>query len=107
MAGDRCHTHNTIITMLVGIFTIDDWHLANGIHCPNLLTWTADDIDSLIDKMWNRIDDCVAYEWKTGVHTPVTKEFVKNEFNNEKYGNLRIHFTKPREGYISIVNTNK
>lgn len=90
--------------MYIGIHCIDSWHLANGIHCPNLSTYTADDIDTLLKYMKVRIEDCVAEDKDYNPCVHITPEYIKEKCE-EKNGDCCIYFVKPREGYIQIINT--
>ena len=79
--------------MYIGIHCIDSWHLANGIHCPNLSTYTADDIDTLLKYMKLRIEDCVAEDKDYNPRVRITPEYIKQRCE-ENNGNCHIYFVK-------------
>lgn len=90
--------------MYIGIYCIDSWHLANGIHCPSLMPTVAEDIDTIIRRLKSHFSDCVAEDYKTGERFYITAEYIK-QLCSEKNGECRIYFVKPREGYLQIINT--
>ena len=83
----------------IGIFAIDSWHLTGG-HFPSVsVSCISDDINYVFDYLMNYVE---SYHLEKENHTPITREMLQIEFNNEKYSNVRIHFYYPREGDLQI-----
>lgn len=84
----------------VGVFAIDSWHLANGIHCPSVdVSLIFDNLDEVLDWSMDRVD---TYRLKLEDGTPITREMLKEKIESAKYLSTRIHFEYPREGEITI-----
>lgn len=83
----------------VGIFAIDSWHLTGG-HFPSVsVSRIHDDINDVFNYLMRYVE---SYRLERENHTPITREMLEEEFNNEKYSNVRIHFYYPREGDLQI-----
>ena len=90
--------------MYIGIFAIDSWHIANGIHCPDLKTYSANNLEDLCKKLYLQVKDCELYVYQHEYRT-----FVKDADELEsviRYNGLgTLGIEKPREGYLKIIDT--
>lgn len=78
----------------IGIFCIDSWHLANGIHCPDVKTSGIKEYDVAINFL---VDTAEFYELRDDENKKITRELIVEHIN---HNNNRIFFSHPREGYL-------
>ena len=90
--------------MYIGILTMDDWHIANGIHCPSLKTFTARTLDKLIKKLYPQVKDCEIYCYEQEYQMCIKDRDDLEEVIRHSYS-TRIAIEKPREGYLKVINT--
>lgn len=75
------------------VLAIDSWHLANGIHQPNLYTSCSNKLDVCLDKIFERWDDL-----KDNKGNAINKEYVYSKLDNY----LNIEIIEPREGWLRL-----
>lgn len=75
------------------VLAIDSWHLANGIHQPNLETYCSNKLDVCLDKLFARWDDL-----QDNKGNVINKEYIYNKLDDY----LNIEVIKPREGWLRL-----
>ena len=80
----------------ISIFCIDSWHLANGIHCPDVKTSNIVDYEAAIDWLADIASD---YRLEDDKGKKITRGYIA-EATNEN--GARIFFSYPREGYLIL-----
>ena len=78
----------------IGIFCIDSWHLANGIHCPEVKTSGIKEYDIAINFL---VDMAELYKLRDDRNKKITREYIVEQINHDR---TRIFFSYPREGYL-------
>lgn len=86
--------------MYIIFVAIDNWHLANGIHCPstNIYPWFPNDTE---DEYFSRIGrELVRLGYKTYKHVDIDKEYIMSRLDKDGYCEIPIIY--PREGYVTV-----
>lgn len=87
--------------MYYGYFAIDNWHLANGQHFPDVRpTNIYVLVEELIDELMKLVKH---YDLEDANHKIIDRKYIEDKVNAEKYAITRIPFDYPREGEITIV----
>lgn len=80
----------------IGIFAIDCWHLANGVHFPKVDTSNIIDYEDAIDWLVNIATD---YDIRDNKGKKITRGYIAEATNED---GARIFFSYPREGYLIL-----
>ena len=87
--------------MYYGYFAIDNWHLANGQHFPDVIpTNICMNVDEVITEL---VSLTKFYTLEDANHNVIDRKYIEDKFNSSDYKYRRIHFEYPREGEISLV----
>ena len=87
--------------MYYGYFAIDNWHLANGQHFPDV---RPTNVYVLVGELLDELMELTKfYELEDSMHNVIDRKFIEDRLNSTDYAITRISFDYPREGEITIV----
>lgn len=78
----------------IGIFCIDSWHLANGIHCPDVKTSGIKEYDVAINFL---VDMAELYGLRDDDDNKITRDYITEHIAHNSH---KLFFSYPSEGYL-------